>query len=348
MDNFKLTELAHGGGCGCKLSPAVLRELLASTPIAGTFPQLLVGNETADDAAVWQLPDGNCAIATTDFFMPVVDDPRDFGRIAATNAVSDIYAMGGTPLFALAILGMPLGKLPIDITREILAGGAQACAGVGIPVVGGHSIDTAEPIYGLAVFGTCTREQLRRNCDAVAGDHLILTKPIGVGIYANALRKDALSKDGYTELIAATTQPNIIGAKLGHHAPVHAMTDVTGFGILGHALEMARGSKVSLRLDANAIPTLSQAKTLVQDGYVTGASHRNWDSYADGVRDGAAIPEYVRHLLTDAQTSGGLLISCDAKNSADVLTSIKAAGFTRAAIIGAVEAGPAQVSVEGY
>ena len=348
MDDFKLTELAHGGGCGCKLSPSVLRELLASTPIAGTFPQLLVGNETADDAAVWQMPDGNCAIATTDFFMPVVDDPRDFGRIAATNAVSDVYAMGGTPLFALAILGMPLGKLPIEITRDILAGGAQACAGVGIPVVGGHSIDTAEPIYGLAVFGTCTRQQLRRNCDAVAGDRLILTKPIGVGIYANALRKNALSKDGYCEMIAATTQPNSIGAELGHHASVHAMTDVTGFGILGHSLEMARGSKVSLRLDANAIPILSQAQALVQNGYVTGASHRNWDSCSDGVRGGSSIPENMRHLLTDAQTSGGLLVSCDANSSEDVLATIRAAGFTRAAIIGSVEAGPAQVHVEGY
>ena len=345
---IRLTSLAHGGGCGCKLAPSVLQQLLSDQPVMSAYKQLLVGTDTADDAAVWQHDENTCIIATTDFFMPMVDDPFDFGRIAATNAISDVYAMGGTPVMALAVLGMPVDKIPTEMVREILKGGTSVCASAGIPVAGGHSIDCPEPVYGLAVIGVCRPEHGRRNGDARPGDTLILTKPIGVGIYANAIRKNALSKDGYAEMIAATTQPNSISAELGNHDSVHAMTDVTGFGILGHSLEMARGSKVSLRLDANAIPTLSQATALIKNGYVTGASHRNWDSCSDGIRDGSSIPENMRHLLTDAQTSGGLLVACDANSSADVLAAIRAAGFPRAAIIGSVETGPAQVSVEGY
>jgi selenide, water dikinase len=256
---FRLTELAHGGGCGCKLAPAVLQQLLAGQT-AALFPKLLVGTETSDDAAVWQLSDDQCVIATTDFFMPIVDDPHDFGRIAATNAISDVYAMGGTPILALAILGMPLGKLPVEVARDILAGGAAACAGAGIPVAGGHSIDTAEPIYGLAVVGTARPEQIRRNIGARPGDALILTKAIGVGIYANALRGGALDDAGYAEMLASTTLLNRIGASLGGEPAVHAMTDITGFGLLGHGLEMARASSVTLRIDAPSVPLLSQAR----------------------------------------------------------------------------------------
>jgi selenide,water dikinase len=343
---LKLTELAHGGGCGCKLAPAVLQQLLAGSPAAAAFPQLLVGTETADDAAVWQLPDGTCAIATTDFFMPVVDDPRDFGRIAATNAISDIYAMGGTPLFALAILGIPLGKLPLDVTRDILAGGAEACRGAGIPVAGGHSIDTAEPIYGLAVIGTCRPEQLRRNSGARVKDALILTKAIGVGIYANALRKGALDDKGYAEMLASTTQLNSIGARLGQESAVHAITDVTGFGLLGHGLEMARGSGVTLRIKADAVPLLPQAQKLVEQDFVTGASHRNWDSCAVAVTLPAALPIATRHLLTDAQTSGGLLVSCEAAPARDILAMVRDHGYHRAAVIGSVETGDGRVVVE--
>ena len=341
---FQLTELAHGGGCGCKLAPAVLQELLAGQ-VGALFPRLLVGTETSDDAAVWQLSDDQCVIATTDFFMPIVDDPHDFGRIAATNAISDIYAMGGTPILALAILGMPLGKLPLEIARDILAGGAAACAGAGIPVAGGHSIDTAEPIYGLAVIGTARPEQVRRNGGARPDDALILTKPIGVGIYANALRKGELDNAGYAEMLASTTLLNRIGASLGTDSAVHAITDVTGFGLLGHGLEMARASSATLRIDAAAVPLLTCARSLAEAGNVTGASHRNWDSYGAGVVLPDGLPVAVRHLLTDAQTSGGLLVSCAVDATQRILAEIRAAGYPMAAVIGSVAAGPARIEV---
>jgi selenide, water dikinase len=341
---FRLTELAHGGGCGCKLAPAVLQELLAGQAGA-LFPQLLVGTETSDDAAVWQLSEDQCIIATTDFFMPIVDDPHDFGRIAATNAISDVYAMGGTPILALAILGIPLGKLPVDVAREILAGGAAACAGAGIPVAGGHSIDTAEPIYGLAVVGNARSEHVRRNGGARAGDVLVLTKPIGVGIYANALRKGELDAAGYAEMLFSTTLLNRIGAALGTEAAVHAITDVTGFGLLGHGLEMARASGAILRIDAGRVPLLARARALAEAGNVTGASHRNWDSYGTGVLLPDGLPVAVRHLLTDAQTSGGLLVSCAADAAEAVLSQIRLAGYPMAAAIGSVEAGPARIEI---
>jgi len=342
----QLTALAHGGGCGCKLAPAVLQQLLANQTGA-LFPQLLVGTETSDDAAVWQLPDGTCVIATTDFFMPVVDDPHDFGRIAATNALSDVYAMGGTPILALAILGIPLGKLPLETIRNILAGGAAACADAGIPVAGGHSIDTMEPIYGLAVIGTASPERIRRNAGARPGDALILTKALGVGIYANALRKGALDAAGYAEMLASTTLLNRIGAELGAEGAVHAITDVTGFGLLGHGLEMARASGVCLRVTARAVPLFTRARALADGGFVTGASHRNWDSYgADAVLpDGMSMT--LRHLFTDAQTSGGLLVACAADAAPLLCNRIRAAGYPAASIIGGAEAaeGPCRIEV---
>jgi selenide,water dikinase len=340
----RLTGLAHGGGCGCKLAPAVLQELLRGQA-AALFPRLLVGNETSDDAAVWQVSSELCVIATTDFFMPIVDDPRDFGRIAATNAISDVYAMGGTPILALAILGMPLGKLPVEVARAILAGGAEACAGAGIPVAGGHSIDTAEPIYGLAVVGTARPENVRRNAGARPGDALILTKPIGVGIYANALRKGELDAAAYAEMLASTTLLNRVGASLGERTAVRAMTDVTGFGLLGHGLEMARASAVALRLNAAAVPCLARARSLAEAGYVTGASHRNWDSYGASVTLPEGFPPASRHLLTDPQTSGGLLIACEASAALDLAVSIREAGFPRASVIGAVIDGPVRIEV---
>jgi len=340
----RLTELAHGGGCGCKLAPAVLQQLLAGQAGA-LFPQLLVGNETADDAAVWQLPDGTCVIATTDFFMPVVDDPHDFGRIAATNAISDVYAMGGTPILALAILGMPLGKLPVEVARDILAGGAAACAGAGIPVAGGHSIDTMEPIYGLAVIGTARPQQIRRNAGARPGDALILTKALGVGIYSNALRNGALDRSGYEEMLASTTLLNRIGAELGTQDAVHAVTDVTGFGLLGHGLEMARASAVTMRIAAPSVPFFARAHALAEDGFVTGASHRNWDSYGAGVVLPEGASPTLRHLLTDPQTSGGLLVSCAVEAAGALLERIRAAGYPAAAVIGTVAEGPARIEV---
>jgi selenide,water dikinase len=345
MDNstttvpFRLTALAHGGGCGCKLAPSVLQQLLADQPMTRPFARLLVGTETGDDAAVWQLDDETCVIATTDFFMPMVDDPFDFGRIAATNAISDVYAMGGKPIMALAILGMPIDKMPTGMVREILRGGGAICAEAGIPVAGGHSIDSPEPIYGLAVIGTCPLSGMRRNSGARPGDALILTKALGVGIYSAAFKKGALPSDAYAELIASTTLLNRIGAELGKDADVHAVTDVTGFGVLGHALEMARGSNRRITLRAGEIALFDRCAELAEEGYVTGASHRNWASYGECVLLPDDLPPWRRHILTDPQTSGGLLVACDAERAEKLLREIVAAGYPAARIIGAVEEG---------
>ncbi len=342
----RLTSLAHGGGCGCKLAPAMLEQLLADQPLAAPYRQLLVGTETPDDAAVWQLDDGTCVIATTDFFMPVVDDPYDFGRIAATNAISDVYAMGGKPIMALAILGMPLDKIAPETVREILKGGAAVCSSAGIPVAGGHSIDSPEPIYGLAVIGLCKVEEVRRKSDVRAGDSMILTKPLGIGIYSAAIKKGSLSPGGYAEMIATTTLLNRVGAELAKDAAVHAITDVTGFGLLGHALEMARNSKVTLVIRVGDLPLLSQAATLAQQGFVTGASLRNWASYGKDVHLPAHMPEWQRHLLTDPQTSGGLLISCAPERADAVVQGIVAAGYADARVIGHARSGPPLIMID--
>jgi selenide, water dikinase len=343
--SVRLTDLAHGGGCGCKLAPSVLQQLLANEVAATPYAQLLVGTETGDDAAVWQIDDKTCVIATTDFFMPVVDDPRDFGRIAAANAVSDIYAMGGKPIMALAILGMPLGKLPIETVRGILDGGASICAEAGIPVAGGHSIDSIEPIYGLAVIGLCSPDSVRKNSGARPGDALILTKGIGVGVYSAAFKKQALSERAYAEMIASTTLLNRIGQALGENADVHGVTDVTGFGLLGHSLEIARGAGVRLTIERCRIPFLDEAQKLAQAGYITGASERNWASYGQQVALPPDVPAWQRALLTDPQTSGGLLVSCKADQVEAIRTIIEVAGYPRASIIGSVEAGAPAVRV---
>jgi selenide, water dikinase len=341
----RLTSLAHGGGCGCKLAPSVLQQLLADQPAVAPYAQLLVGTETGDDAAVWQIDDETCIIATTDFFMPMVDDPRDFGRIAAANAMSDVYAMGGKPILALAILGMPLDKLPIETVRAILAGGASICTEAGIPVAGGHSIDSPEPIYGLAVIGLCHPAHVRRNSGARPGDALILTKGIGVGVYSAAFKKNALPQAAYAELIASTTQLNRVGAKLAEDPDVHGMTDVTGFGLLGHGLELARGGGVQLDIDYDRIPFLAQAETLAEAGHVTGASSRNWASYREGIVLPSELPAWRQSLLTDPQTSGGLLIACSAARAESICAMIAAEGYSRAQIIGSVTAGKPSVRI---
>ncbi|SFI45844.1 selenide, water dikinase SelD [Aerobium aerolatum] len=342
----RLTSLAHGGGCGCKLAPSVLQNLLSEMPKAGPYANLLVGTETADDAAVWDLDSTTSIIATTDFFMPMVDDPHTFGRIAAANAISDVYAMGGTPIFALAIVGMPIDKMdPADI-RKILAGGASVCAEAGIPVAGGHSIDCPEPVYGLAVIGTCATAQIKRNSQARAGDMLILTKGLGIGIYSAAIKKEQLSEDAYAEMVASTTLLNRIGTELGANPAVSALTDVTGFGILGHALEMARGAGTTIRLNLHALPLLSQASALAQAGHVTGASHRNWKSYGDGVVLPEGLEDASRHVLTDPQTSGGLLVAVAPDSAEELVRHIRASGYPLAAVVGQVENGPARVIVE--
>ncbi len=344
-DQVRLSSMAHGGGCGCKLSPAVLSALLADMPKAQPFKQLLVGAETADDAAVWQIDEQTCIISTTDFFMPMVDDPRDFGRIAATNAISDVYAMGGKPIFALAILGMPIGKIAPEQVREILEGGREVCAEAGIPVAGGHSIDTLEPIYGLAVNGICSPSSLRRNCDAKAGDILILTKPVGVGLYSAAFKKDALTPPDYADMIATMTTLNKIGAELAKNPAVHAMTDVTGFGVLGHGLEMARGSGLKLALRSDALPLLPRAAELAREGFVTGASGRNWESYGHEAMLPSAFEPWQRHILTDPQTSGGLLVACAAADAAGILNEIQSAGYSKASIVGEMTDGAGAIVV---
>ncbi|WBU59362.1 selenide, water dikinase SelD [Paracoccus albus] len=341
---MKLTELAHGGGCGCKLGPAVLRELLTDQPVAQMFPQLLVGNAESDDAAVWQVDDKTCVIATTDFFMPMVDDPRDFGRIAATNAISDIYAMGGKPIMALAILGMPINVMGPETIRQILAGGAEICGDAGIPIAGGHSIDAPEPIYGLAVIGICSPEQVRRNGGAQPGDKLILTKPVGVGIYSNAIKKGTATAEDIAEMVKTCTTLNRIGQDLSGHDGVHAITDVTGFGILGHGLEMARGAGLALKIDRSSIPLLTRAADLAGSGHRTGASDRNWDAVGPDVQLPDDITDAERDILTDPQTSGGLLVAVAADRANELLAEIRKQ-HPSAAIIGEAEPGEGLIVV---
>lgn len=339
---IRLTRFSHGGGCGCKIAPAVLRGILADTPfsshLAAAHPNLLVGIEHGDDAAVYRLNDEQAIVATTDFFMPIVDDPYDFGRIAATNALSDVYAMGGQPLFALAIVGMPIGKLPNEVIRQILAGGESVCKAAGIPIAGGHSIDAPEPIYGLVGIGVVNPRHVKQNAGGQAGDLLILGKPLGVGIYSAALKKSLLSADQYTAMIAATTQLNTAGADLAALDGVHAMTDITGFGLLGHLLEITRASNCSAHVGLTGLPLLPGVAELAQDGHVTGASERNWASYGHEASL-TGISDWQRALLTDPQTSGGLLVSCTAASREAVLDTFRRHGFAQATEIGRLEAG---------
>ncbi len=343
----RLTSLAHGGGCGCKLSPAVLADILAGMPQAAPFANLLVGTETSDDAAVWRLSETQALVATTDFFMPVVDDPFDFGRIAATNALSDVYAMGGTPILALAIVGMPVDKLPAETIRRILEGGASVCAQAGIPVAGGHSIDSVEPIYGLVALGLVHPDRVLANRSAQSGDRLLLTKPLGVGVLSAAFKQERLGAEGYAAMIGSTTQLNLIGPALGQLAGVHAMTDVTGFGLAGHALEMARGSGCTLRLDASAPALLPGVAELLQSGVRTGASARNWASYGAQVRLPEGFADWRRDLLTDPQTSGGLLVAVAGPDAQAALELAQQAGFAGARLVGDVVAGPPEVHIVG-
>jgi len=345
---IRLTQFSHGGGCGCKIAPSVLREILSDTPfsshLATAYPDLLVGIEHGDDAAVYRLNDEQAIVATTDFFMPIVDDPYEFGRIAATNALSDVYAMGGRPLFALAIVGMPIGKLPNEVIRQILAGGESVCKAAGIPIAGGHSIDAPEPIYGLVGIGVVDPRRVKQNSGGQAGDLLILGKPLGVGIYSAALKKNLLSPDQYAAMIAATTQLNTPGADLAATAGVHAMTDITGFGLLGHLLEITRASKLAASVELARLPLFPGVGELAQDGHITGASERNWASYGSEVQLADGIADWQRALLTDPQTSGGLLVSCTPEARDAVLEIFSRHGFAQATAIGRLTAG-SQVSI---
>ncbi|MYM75133.1 selenide, water dikinase SelD [Duganella sp. FT134W] len=344
-DAIKLTSFSHGGGCGCKIAPGVLSEILKNSNGFPVPKELLVGIETSDDAAVYKLNDEQALIATTDFFMPIVDDPYDFGRIAATNAISDVYAMGGTPIMALALVGMPINKLPIETIGQIIKGGESICAEAGIPIAGGHTIDSVEPIYGLVVMGLIHPSKVKRNADARAGDVLVLGKPLGVGVLSAALKKGKLDDEGYKAMIANTTKLNKPGKALSELAGVHAMTDVTGFGLLGHLLELARGAKLEAHLEMANIPLLPGVEQLAQDGYFTGASGRNWEAYGKDVKLAETITPAQHSLLTDPQTSGGLLVSCDAGSVDEVLALFREQGFGEAAVIGRMAAGEARVIV---
>jgi selenide,water dikinase len=341
----RLTQFSHGGGCGCKIAPAVLSEILSQTPARAMPKALLVGIESSDDAAVYKLNDSQAIVATTDFFTPIVDDPYDFGRIAATNAISDIYAMGAQPIFALAVVGMPLEKLPVEVIQRIIAGGESVCAEVGIPVAGGHSIDVLEPIYGLVALGVVHPDKVKRNDRAQPGDALILGKPLGVGILSAALKKGQLSAAGYAEMVRWTTKLNTPGARLADLDGVHALTDVTGFGLAGHLLEICRGSKVGATLRFDDIPLIPDAKAWAEQGVATGASGRNWAGYGKEVKLPAGFAEWKQKLLTDPQTSGGLLVACAPDMVGKVIAEFRKDCFAEAQRIGEMTAGPAQVTV---
>jgi selenide,water dikinase len=335
----RLTSLAHGGGCGCKIAPGILSEILKTSPIRVTSPDLLVGSENNEDAAVYRINDRQAVVATTDFFMPIVDDPYEFGRIAATNAISDIYAMGAKPIFALALLGMPINILPMEVIQRITEGGESVCAEAGIPIAGGHSIDTVEPIYGLVVLGLVDPAKFKRNSGAKAGDSLILGKPLGVGILSAALKQEKLPESGYRRMIEYTTQLNTPGVDLVEMPGVHALTDVTGFGLAGHLLELCRGAGLSAQLKWADVPVIPEAVDLVKAGIVTGASARNWSGYCKEIRLAAGIEEWQKLLLTDPQTSGGLLVSCSPESEAEVLAIFRRQGFADARTIGSFSAG---------
>ncbi len=334
----RLTSLSHGGGCGCKIAPGVLSEILKGTSAWPVPRELLVGIETSDDAAVYQLNDEQALIATTDFFMPIVDDPFDFGRIAATNAISDVYAMGGKPIMALALVGMPINVLSTQTIGRVLEGGAAVCRAAGIPVAGGHTIDSVEAIYGLVVLGLVHPSRVKRNADARPGDVLVLGKPLGVGVMSAALKKGQLGDAGYAQMIATTTQLNTPGPELAALPGVHALTDVTGFGLAGHALELARGANCRLCIDWALVPLLPGVRSLAEQGFVTGASGRNWAGYGSQVMLPEGFAAVDQALLSDPQTSGGLLVSCAPTAVDSVLDVFRRQGFANAAVVGEVAA----------
>ena len=341
----RLSSLSHGGGCGCKIAPGVLSEILKGTRGMPIPKELLVGIETADDAAVYKLNDEQALIATTDFFMPIVDDPFDFGRIAATNAISDVYAMGGTPIMALALVGMPINVLPLETIGLILKGGESICIEAGIPIAGGHTIDSVEPIYGLVVMGLVHPDRIKRNSDARPGDVLILGKPLGVGILSAALKKDALPASGYAQMIENTTRLNKPGIALSAMDGVHALTDITGFGLAGHSLELARGSNNTVVIDYAKVPLIDGVREMASQGMVTGASGRNWAGYGAEIDLPTGFADADLALLTDPQTSGGLLVSCAPDTVDAVLSCFRTQGFAHAAVVGSIQAGPPRLTI---
>ena len=323
----------------------MLSEILSKLPVRALPKELLVGIETSDDAAVYQINESQAIVATTDFFSPIVDDPFDFGRIAATNAISDVYAMGGRPIFALALVGIPVDKLPVEVTQRILAGGEAVCAEAGIPIAGGHSIDTLEPLYGLVAIGLVDPKKVKRNNRAQPGDKLVLGKSLGVGVLSAALKKGNLDAAGYAAMIASTTKLNTPGTRLAELDGVHALTDVTGFGLIGHGAEIARGSKLRVVIDFASLPILDAARPHLLAGVKTGASGRNWTEYGHQVNVPEGFQPWQQVVLTDPQTSGGLLVACAPDAVERVLAEFRRDGFDQAAVIGTLEAGPIGITL---
>ncbi|MBX2900236.1 MAG: selenide, water dikinase SelD [Cyclobacteriaceae bacterium] len=326
MSEVRLTQFSHGAGCGCKIAPAVLDKILASDFTPAGFPNLLVGNESKDDAAVYELNNGTCLISTTDFFMPIVDDAFTFGKIAAANAISDVYAMGGNPMMALAILGWPVDKLPTELAQRVLDGAREICGQANIPLAGGHSIDSPEPIFGLAVNGSVQKENLKRNNTAQPGDLLYLTKPLGVGIITTAQKRGLAEGDDIHEAIRIMTELNVLGAEFGKLKYVHALTDVTGFGLLGHLIEVCEGSRLSAQLNYSEIPLLSNLKAYVAKFIYPDNTMRNWQGYEPKVK---GIGSESLLTLCDPQTSGGLLVCVDSRYQQEFEGCYNAKGVKR-------------------
>lgn len=341
----RLTQFSHGGGCGCKISPAILSQILKELPLTVPDPALLVGAETSDDAAVYKVTDDIALVLTTDFFMPIVDDAFDFGRIAATNALSDVYAMGGKPIVALAVLGMPIDKLPVGEIREIMRGATEACKNSRISIAGGHSIDSPEPIFGLVVAGLVSTKRVLKNSNAKAGDKLILLKPLGVGVLTTALKRDLLDANAYQEVVSVMTQANAIGAALHEIDGVHALTDVTGFGLLGHLLEVCRGSHLRAEISFGAVPILAEAKRLALQNCFPGGAERNLRSFESEVSFASSLSAQDILLLCDPQTSGGLLCAAHPDAVFNVVSLAKENGFEYAAEIGTLSSDKPGVDV---
>jgi selenide,water dikinase len=328
-EQIRLTQFSHGAGCGCKIAPKVLEQILQSGFPGMNYKNLLVGNESRDDAAVIDLGNGNALISTTDFFMPIVDDPFDFGRIAAANAISDVYAMGGSPMLALAILGFPVGKLDVGIAQKIIEGGRAACSEANIPLAGGHSIDSPEPIFGLAVTGMVPVNRLKKNNTGREGDLLFLTKPLGVGILSTAQKRGLLKPEHQDAMIGQLTTLNKAGEKFSELESVHAMTDVTGFGLLGHLVELAEGSGLSAELEYSRIPVAEGVRGYIEQRIFPDATSRNWSSYSEKIKfeKGVNVMEAFT-LLPDPQTNGGLLVSISKEGEQDFKNVLKEIGLT--------------------
>lgn len=314
MEQVKLTQYSHGAGCGCKISPAVLNSILSSDSEKSFFPGLVVGNESRDDAAVYDPGDGNCIVSTTDFFMPIVDDPFTFGSIASVNAISDVYAMGGEPLMAIAILGWPINKLSPEVARLVLEGSREICKQAGIPLAGGHSIDCPEPVFGLAVTGRVRRDHLKRNDSAKSGDVLYLTKPLGIGIVTTAQKKGIVEDAHLQEAVKTMLMLNKLGPVFGKLPYVHALTDVTGFGLLGHLTEVCEGSGLSATIEFSKVPRFPFLEKYIQQNSMPGGTLRNWDSYGSRI---SGVTDVQRAILADPQTSGGLLVAVERSRVGD-------------------------------